>query len=81
MSKAAEALPPAITLWYTFILLYASSSPYLAMNGSQKAAFDSAIVLLLNISGGTRSGLAIDTDRELLDVYKCMALLRQMEAR
>lgn len=49
--------------------------------GSQKAVFDSAIVLLLNISGATRSGLALDVDRELLDVYKCMTLLRQMELR
>ncbi|KAJ7864824.1 hypothetical protein B0H14DRAFT_2735785 [Mycena olivaceomarginata] len=46
-----------------------------------KAVFDSAIVLLLNISGATRSGLALDVDRELLDVYKCMTLLRQMELR
>ncbi|KAF7337959.1 Fungal-trans domain-containing protein [Mycena venus] len=46
-----------------------------------KAVFDSAIVLLLNISGGTRSGLAIDIDRELVDVYKCMRLLREMETR
>ncbi|KAJ7467196.1 fungal-specific transcription factor domain-containing protein [Mycena latifolia] len=46
-----------------------------------KAAFDSAIVLLLNISGGTQSGLSIDTGRELVDVYKCMTLLRQSEQR
>ncbi|KAJ7141352.1 hypothetical protein C8R44DRAFT_763249 [Mycena epipterygia] len=46
-----------------------------------KATFDSAIVLVLNISGGTRSGLSIDTDRELVDVYKCMTLLRQSECR
>ncbi|KAJ6531232.1 hypothetical protein B0H19DRAFT_966714 [Mycena capillaripes] len=46
-----------------------------------KAVFDSAIVLLLNISGGTRSGLSIDTERELADVYKCMTLLRQTETR
>ncbi|KAJ7121320.1 hypothetical protein C8R43DRAFT_1076762 [Mycena crocata] len=46
-----------------------------------KAAFDSAIVLLLNISGGTRYGLSIDTDRELVHVYKCMALLRSTERR
>ncbi|KAJ7504460.1 hypothetical protein B0H11DRAFT_1982465 [Mycena galericulata] len=46
-----------------------------------KAVFDSAIVLLLNISGGTRSGLAIDTERELIDVYKCMTMLHQSERR
>ncbi|KAJ7090091.1 fungal-specific transcription factor domain-containing protein [Mycena epipterygia] len=45
------------------------------------AAFDSAIVLILNISGCTRSGLSIDTARELVDVYKCMTLLRQSERR
>ncbi|KAJ7141277.1 fungal-specific transcription factor domain-containing protein [Mycena epipterygia] len=46
-----------------------------------KAAFDSAIVLMLNVSGGTRSGLSIDTERELVDVYKCMSFLRQSERR
>ncbi|KAJ7256469.1 hypothetical protein B0H12DRAFT_510408 [Mycena haematopus] len=46
-----------------------------------KAVFDSAIVLLLTISGGTRSGLALDLEMELADVYKCMALLRQTERR
>ncbi|KAJ7782338.1 hypothetical protein DFH07DRAFT_790295 [Mycena maculata] len=46
-----------------------------------KAAFDSAIVLLLNLSGGTRGGLSLDTDRELVDVYKCMGLLHQSERR
>ncbi|KAK7038101.1 fungal-trans domain-containing protein [Favolaschia claudopus] len=46
-----------------------------------KAVFDSAIVLLLNITGATRSGLDVDTDRELVDVYKCMTLLKQTEPR
>ncbi|KAJ7149345.1 hypothetical protein C8R46DRAFT_1126026 [Mycena filopes] len=46
-----------------------------------KAAFDSAVVLLLNVFGGTRSGLSIDTARELVDVYKCMKFLRQSEHR
>ncbi|KAJ6502088.1 hypothetical protein C8R45DRAFT_1209713 [Mycena sanguinolenta] len=46
-----------------------------------KVAFDSAILLLLNISGGTRSGLVLDIDREIADVHKCMRLLRQTEAR
>ncbi|KAJ7256470.1 fungal-specific transcription factor domain-containing protein [Mycena haematopus] len=48
---------------------------------SIKAVFDSAIVLLLNISGGTRSGLALDIEREIVDVYKCMRLLRRAEPR
>ncbi|KAJ7148925.1 hypothetical protein C8R43DRAFT_1236610 [Mycena crocata] len=46
-----------------------------------KVVFDSAVVLLLNISGGARYGLSIDTDRELVHVYKCMALLRSVERR
>ncbi|KAJ7685586.1 hypothetical protein DFH06DRAFT_1358159 [Mycena polygramma] len=46
-----------------------------------KAVFDSAVVLLLNVCGGSRSGLSIDIERELEDVYKCMKLLRQTEAR
>ncbi|KAF7363846.1 Fungal-trans domain-containing protein [Mycena sanguinolenta] len=46
-----------------------------------KGVCDSAIVLLLNISGGSRSGLPIDIDREMVDVYKCMRLLRQAEHR
>lgn len=46
-----------------------------------KSAFDSAVALVLNISGGARSGLSIGTDRELVDVYKCMALVRQAERR
>ncbi|KAJ6629499.1 hypothetical protein B0H10DRAFT_1987446 [Mycena sp. CBHHK59/15] len=46
-----------------------------------KAAFDSAIVLLLNIWSGKKSGLSIDPARELVDVYKCMTLLRQSERR
>ncbi|KAJ6490649.1 hypothetical protein C8R47DRAFT_454801 [Mycena vitilis] len=46
-----------------------------------KAVFDSAVVLLLNVCGGSRSGLSIDIEREMEDVYKCMKLLRQTEAR
>ncbi|KAK7050568.1 fungal-trans domain-containing protein [Favolaschia claudopus] len=46
-----------------------------------KSVFDAAIVLLLNMFGATRSGLPIEVDRELVDVYKCMALLRHTEPR
>ncbi|KAJ7250582.1 hypothetical protein C8J57DRAFT_1520994 [Mycena rebaudengoi] len=46
-----------------------------------KAAFDSAIVLVLGISAFRRAGLPINADRELLDVYKCMTLIRQCERR
>ncbi|KAK7001788.1 hypothetical protein R3P38DRAFT_3283550 [Favolaschia claudopus] len=46
-----------------------------------KPAFDSAIVLLLNMFGATRSGLQLDVERELVNVYNCMALLRRTEPR
>ncbi|KAJ7243964.1 fungal-specific transcription factor domain-containing protein [Mycena rebaudengoi] len=46
-----------------------------------KAALDSAITLLLNISAFKRAGLPIDPGKELLDVYKCMALIRQASRR
>ncbi|KAJ7661669.1 fungal-specific transcription factor domain-containing protein [Mycena rosella] len=46
-----------------------------------KAAFESAIVIILSISGCARSGLSIDVGRELVDVYKCMMFLRQSEGR
>ncbi|KAJ7137385.1 hypothetical protein C8R43DRAFT_1203013 [Mycena crocata] len=46
-----------------------------------KAVFDAAVVLVLNISGGARSGLSIDTDRELVAVYQCMGFLRRSENR
>ncbi|KAJ7136307.1 fungal-specific transcription factor domain-containing protein [Mycena crocata] len=46
-----------------------------------KAACDAGVVLVLNISGGARSGLSIDTNRELVAVYKCLALLRAGERR
>ncbi|KAJ7110294.1 hypothetical protein C8R43DRAFT_1042538 [Mycena crocata] len=46
-----------------------------------KAVFDAAVVLVLNISGGARSGLSIDMNRELVAVYQCMGLLRVSERR
>ncbi|KAJ7137395.1 hypothetical protein C8R43DRAFT_611056 [Mycena crocata] len=46
-----------------------------------KAVFNSAVVLVLNISGGARSGLSIDTGRELVAVYQCMGFLRRCEKR
>ncbi|KAJ7181389.1 hypothetical protein C8R43DRAFT_1116769 [Mycena crocata] len=46
-----------------------------------KAAFDAAVVLVLNIFGGARSGLSIDAGRELVTVYKCVALVRAGEDR
>ncbi|KAJ7623275.1 hypothetical protein FB45DRAFT_100696 [Roridomyces roridus] len=46
-----------------------------------KAAFDSATVLLIIICSASRSGLDIDVERELVEVYKCMAFLHQCEGR
>ncbi|KAJ7120687.1 hypothetical protein C8R43DRAFT_1034004 [Mycena crocata] len=46
-----------------------------------KCVFDAAVLLVLHISGGARSGLAMDPARELVDVYKCMTLLRASEQR
>ncbi|KAJ7097008.1 hypothetical protein C8R43DRAFT_1049066 [Mycena crocata] len=46
-----------------------------------KAVFDATVALVLNISSGTRFGLMIDTERELVDVYKCLSVFRASEAR
>ena len=45
------------------------------------AIFTSAIVLLLSIWGGKRSGLSIDPNKEMADVHKCMQILRLSEER
>ncbi|KAF8972347.1 fungal-specific transcription factor domain-containing protein [Flammula alnicola] len=45
------------------------------------AVFTSAVVLLLSIWGGKRSGLSTDPNREMADVHKCMQVLRNFEAR
>ena len=45
------------------------------------AIFNSAVVLLLSIWGGKRSGLSIDPQKEMMDVYKCMNTLRASEER
>ena len=41
--------------------------------------FTCGIVLLLNIWGGKRSGLATDAQKEMADVHKCMKMLRALE--
>ncbi|KII90496.1 hypothetical protein PLICRDRAFT_697043 [Plicaturopsis crispa FD-325 SS-3] len=46
---------------------------------SLSAVFSSAVVLLLNIWSGKRSGLALDPVQEMSDVYKCMAVLKSAE--
>lgn len=43
--------------------------------------FTAAIVLLLNIWGGKRSGLTTDPSREMTDVHRCMQALRGCEGR
>ncbi|KAK7682544.1 hypothetical protein QCA50_014344 [Cerrena zonata] len=48
---------------------------------NQVALFTSAIVLLLNIWGGKRSGLTTDPAREMADVHKCMRMLKHLEPR
>ena len=45
------------------------------------ALFTAGIVLLLNIWGGKRSGLATDPSKEMADVHKCMKMLKAMEPR
>ncbi|CAK5277395.1 unnamed protein product [Mycena citricolor] len=45
------------------------------------AAFTSAIVLLLHTWSGKRSGFAYDPEKEMEDVFKCMAALANAEAR
>ena len=45
------------------------------------ALFTSGIVLLLNIWGGKRSGLATDPVKEMADVHKYMKMLRTLEPR
>ncbi|KAF8910428.1 fungal-specific transcription factor domain-containing protein [Gymnopilus junonius] len=45
------------------------------------SVFTSGIVLLLSIWGGKRSGLSMDPSREMMDVYKCMHILKSSEDR
>ncbi|KAG2018384.1 nuclear protein [Coprinopsis cinerea AmutBmut pab1-1] len=45
----------------------------------QMAVFTSGIVLLLSIWGGKRSGLSTDPNKEMVDVHKCMRMLRACE--
>ncbi|KAF7375418.1 Zn(2)-C6 fungal-type domain-containing protein [Mycena sanguinolenta] len=45
------------------------------------AAFTSALVLLLNVWSGKRTGLLPDPGREMANVYKCMEVIRLCEGR
>ncbi|KIJ08246.1 hypothetical protein PAXINDRAFT_31743, partial [Paxillus involutus ATCC 200175] len=47
----------------------------------QFPAFTAASVLLLNIWGGKWSGVSTDTSKEMVDVHKCMAILKDCEKR
>ncbi|KAK0209141.1 fungal-specific transcription factor domain-containing protein, partial [Desarmillaria ectypa] len=44
-------------------------------------SFNAAIVLLVNVWGGRRAGLAIDVNKEMEDVHKCMRVLARLETR
>lgn len=45
----------------------------------QMPVFTAGIVLLLGIWGGKRSGLSTDPNKEMVDVHKCMKMLRTCE--
>ncbi|KAJ6496095.1 fungal-specific transcription factor domain-containing protein [Mycena sanguinolenta] len=45
------------------------------------AAFTSALVLLLNVWSGKRTGLLPDPGREMANVYKCMEVIRLCQGR
>ncbi|KAJ7617321.1 hypothetical protein FB45DRAFT_1034612 [Roridomyces roridus] len=45
------------------------------------AVFTSAIMLLLNVWSGKRTGLVPDPSREIANVHKCMAVVRLCETR
>ena len=45
----------------------------------QIAAFSAGIVLLINVWGGRKRGLALDQDREMHDVWSCMNFLSVCE--
>ncbi|KAK0184621.1 fungal-specific transcription factor domain-containing protein [Armillaria mellea] len=44
-------------------------------------SFNAGIVLLVNVWSGRHSGLAIDVDKEMEDVHKCMRVLAELEMR
>ncbi|KIM40777.1 hypothetical protein M413DRAFT_446160 [Hebeloma cylindrosporum] len=48
---------------------------------TQLCVFTSAVVLLLSIWGGKLSGLLIDPNKEMVDVHKCMKVLKASEVR
>lgn len=48
---------------------------------AQMPVFTSGIVLLLSIWGAKRSGLSTDPNKEMVDVHKCMRMLRASESR
>ena len=45
------------------------------------ALFSSGIVLLLNIWGAKRSGSVADPVKEMVEVHKCMNMLKKLEPR
>lgn len=49
------------------------------MNHCTMSIFSAAIVLLLNIWSGRRSGISFDENKDLIDVHKCMKTLHELE--
>ncbi|KAK1225581.1 Gypsy retrotransposon integrase-like protein 1 [Marasmius sp. AFHP31] len=48
---------------------------------AQFSAFSSAMILVLNLWGGSRLGLTADPSQQLEDVYKCLRALKSFENR
>lgn len=47
----------------------------------QMSAFTAAIVLLLYIWSGKRHGMAVDSVKEMVDVSRCINVLKSCESR
>ncbi|KAK7008008.1 fungal-trans domain-containing protein [Favolaschia claudopus] len=77
-AKSTSLFPPAIA---TLLCVKSRRSAFMPTYYFIKAAFDCAIVLLLTVSGASKTGLAVDVNRELEDVYKFMDFLRRAEPR
>ncbi|KII84068.1 hypothetical protein PLICRDRAFT_367695 [Plicaturopsis crispa FD-325 SS-3] len=54
---------------------------HILMQSALSALMSSNAVLLLNIWGGRRSGVSINTTQEMVNVYRCMEMLKNMEER
>ncbi|KAK7437250.1 Gypsy retrotransposon integrase-like protein 1 [Stygiomarasmius scandens] len=54
---------------------------FLTMPNVMMALHNSAVVLLLNAWRGKYSQISVDTNKEMMDVYKCMNMIRTYETR